>query len=654
MNFTGLTATEMLGLFGALGGAMVLLYLLKLRRRRVEVPFAPLWARVVEERQASSLFRRLKRVFSLLIQLAVIALIVLALGDPRPEGGSGCGFTPPEPPPQRHTLLLLDSSASMAALERGQTRIEQAAERAHRIVDDLGDNPAHKVMVVAADTGIRPLTLWTPDRKAAHEAIDRYAAEGARDTSSAPEEALRLAEQALRDREDAEAIFITDAAFDPIPEQRREALDLAVETVGEPRVNVGIEAFNVRPYLDDSLTYALFYAVRNTSDRPLKATLLLYANPDGLAPEDFVRPERIVGSYALELPAGGVARDVVGDLKFEGDRLAARVVVDSAEPVHDVFPRDDLAFALVPERRKLKVQLVTEANLFLEASLLVRENVDLATVAPADYAGPGGFDVTIVDSADVDVSKPGRYFLLDPQPGGPFAIQGTVEEPAAWKVDRDHPLARGLSFEDLAIEVASKVDREKGDDVVVWAEGWVPLLLTRHDDDTDRTFAALTFDVRRSRFPLNYAFPLLVVNVLNWFQPQPTGLVPTRRAGVDLSIPLNRELAAVDPIAMGIQGPDPDASARVVADRVLLNADRIGLYELTTPATDATQVVALNLMDPAESAIAPRGDYPAWTAPPPYDPPEPPFPGTPWRALLLGALVIVALEWLTWHRRLTV
>ena len=82
MNFAGLSAGEMWTLFAAFGGAMVVLYILKLRRRRVEVPFSPLWARVVEERQSSSLFRRLKRIFSLLVQLLIIGLLVLALGDP--------------------------------------------------------------------------------------------------------------------------------------------------------------------------------------------------------------------------------------------------------------------------------------------------------------------------------------------------------------------------------------------------------------------------------------------------------------------------------------------------------------------------------------------------------------------------------------------
>ncbi len=103
--------------------------------------------------------------------------------------------------------------------------------------------------------------------------------------------------------------------------------------------------------------------------------------------------------------------------------------------------------------------------------------------------------------------------------------------------------------------------------------------------------------------------------------------------------------------------------ARRVADRLHLTGPRAGIYEITAadlagvPAPqDAGEptVVALNLMDPLESDITPRGDYTGWTAPAPYVPPEPPWPGTPWRALLIVALGVIAIEWLTWHRRLTV
>lgn len=646
MSFGALGTETLLALYGALAFGMVLLYVLRLRRRRVEVPFAPLWARVVEERQSTALFRRLKRLFSLLVQLALLALLVLALGDPKLDGGgflSGCGFAPPDPPPPRHTLLLLDSSASMASFERGRSRIERAAEEAHRVVDSLGPNPAHRVMVAAADTRVRPLTLWTTDRKEVHEAIEGYLRAGPRDTPTDMAAALDVARQVLRGREGAETVLVTDRGFAPL-----EAPDVRVLGAGEGGVNVGLEAFNVRPYLDDSLTYALFYAVRNTADRPVRATLFVYANESGRAPEDFVQPERIVAAYPLELPAKGVLRKVVGDLRFAGSRLAARVVLDASEPAADVFPRDDLAFALVPERKRLRVQLVTEGNLFLQASLLVRENVDFEVVAPAAYASPDGFDLTIVDGAAVDLSRPGRYLLVDPAPGGPFEVRGTVESPEVARVDAKHALSRGLAWVDPAIARASAITTERGDEVVVAAADGTPLVLTRRDETGGRTFAVLAFDLRESLLPLNYAFPLLVVNALNWFQPQPDGLVPTHRAGVELSLP-----ADLPPGPLTVTGPGR-AEARLVDGRVHLTADRIGIYEIASPGAEEPLRVALNLLDPAESDVAPRGDYAAWTPPPPWTPPAPPWPGTPWRALLVVALGIVALEWLTFHRRLTV
>ncbi|MCB9727938.1 MAG: VWA domain-containing protein [Deltaproteobacteria bacterium] len=650
MSFALMSIGEMLTLFGALGGAMVLLYVLKLRRRRVEVPFAPLWARLVEERQSSALFRRLRRLLSLLVQLTILALIVLAMGDPRLSAGQGCGFEPAPPPPERHTLLLLDSSASMATFERGRTRMERGAAKANAVIDALGANPAHRVMVAAVDTDLRPLTLWTSDRAQAHAAVASWLAAGARDTATDIPHALELARDVLRGRAGAETVLVSDAAWEPPSAALAEAVGLSVEQVGEPGANVGIEALNVRPYLDDSLTYALFYAVRNTGPRPLRATLYLYANEEGRSPADFIDDARIVASVALTLPARGVARDVLGDLEFEGSRLAARVVIDPAEDTADPLARDDVALALVPPRRRLRVQLVSEGNLFVQASLLVRENVDFEAIAPADYRGPEGYDVTIVDRADVDISRPGRYLMLDPAPGDDFRITGSVEEPTVAHVAQDHPLARGLVLADLGIPSASRFERRDGDTTVASAEDGTPLLFVRDAPESGRSFVVLPFDLTRSLLPVNYAFPLLVVNALNWFQPQPDGLVPTHHAGRTVSLP-----ATLPEGPLTVSGP-PEAGpveARRLADRIALRADRAGIYELSTPGAEEPLRVALNLMDPAESVITPRAELPAWSPPAPWTPASPPWPGTVWRALLLIALGVSMVEWLTWHRSLT-
>ena len=80
MHFVGLPLSALLPIFGLAAAAVVGLYILKLRRRPVAVPFERLWERILRDKEATSLFSRLKRLLSLLLQLLVLAALVLALG----------------------------------------------------------------------------------------------------------------------------------------------------------------------------------------------------------------------------------------------------------------------------------------------------------------------------------------------------------------------------------------------------------------------------------------------------------------------------------------------------------------------------------------------------------------------------------------------
>lgn len=687
MSFAGLTGSQLLTLFGGLGGAMVLLYILKLRRRRVEVPFSPLWARVTEERQSSSLFKALKRIFSLLIQLCILAAIIIAMGDPKVSGMSGCNYESPKPPPTRHTVLMLDASASMSAVEGGETRVKRARARAHKLIDELGENPNHRAMILQFDGKVRPLSLWSADRKALHAAVDRYAVTGALDTATNIDEALKFADAAIRGRDEAEVVIVSDRGFAPVDEAMVKRLKLSVEPLGKPGANVALEAFNVRPYLDDSLSYAIFYAIRNEVDRPVKATLFLYANEEGNSVEDFADGGNIVGSYSLTLPAGAVHSQVLDNISFAGARIMAKVEIDAEEPVRDLLPRDDVAFAIVPERKKLKIQLVSKGNNFLHATLFVRENVDFELVDPEAYKGPENYDVTIVDGVNVDISRPGAYFVIDPQPdNGEFEFVGVLEEPDVKRVKTKHPIARNLKLVDLNIAGMRAVKRQRGDTVVVAAQEGAPLLMTRTDAATQRKFVVLGFDIKNSLLPLNYAFPLLVVNVLNWFYAEDDALLKPNRAGTRVSVaydvpgspgdevtvigpkarqPVSTQEEAVSPtnvLAEGVKDPpspkkpiaEEAVKARRVGDRLLFSTDRIGIYEFSSPAADKPMAVAVNLMNRSESSILPQGEYKAFKAPPKWEKPDDPWMENLWRAFLLGALALFALEWLTYNRRLTV
>src|SRR5688572_26166297 len=129
LTFAGMAAGQLATLAAALGGALVVLYILKLRRRKVVVPYSALWDRVLRERETSTLFKRLRRLLSLLVQVAILLLILGALGDPRPKTAEHHG---------RDIVVLLDTSASMQATDVPGGRMTRALEEARKLVRGLG------------------------------------------------------------------------------------------------------------------------------------------------------------------------------------------------------------------------------------------------------------------------------------------------------------------------------------------------------------------------------------------------------------------------------------------------------------------------------------------------------------------------------------
>jgi len=88
MHLTGLPLATLIQIAAGLGALVLVSYILKLKRRPVAVPFSKLWERILRDKEATSLFSQLKRIFSLLLQLALLALLLFAsatLAPPPPS-----------------------------------------------------------------------------------------------------------------------------------------------------------------------------------------------------------------------------------------------------------------------------------------------------------------------------------------------------------------------------------------------------------------------------------------------------------------------------------------------------------------------------------------------------------------------------------------
>lgn len=628
MTFAGLPLAQLLAIFGAAAAMVTVFYILKLRRRAFAVPFSPLWNRILRDKEATSLFSRLKRLMSLLLQLALLALLVLALGDPRAATALLKG---------RHLVVLVDTSASMQATDVGPNRLASAKEEVRKMIRGLGGSD--RMLIAQMDAVTSAVVPMSGDTAELERALDRVQATDAR--ADFPR-ALRFATDAVRGLERPEIIVVSDgnlgeAADASGPVKLGEA-KLVYVPVGKGKRNVAITQFSVRRYPLDKSRYEVMLEVTNTGTEPEDVELTLFG--DGL----------LVDLTKLRLAPGERLPRFYPNLSGASSALEAKLAL--AGGGHDDLPADDHAFARLPERRRAKVLVVSEGNMYLEAALLLDEYLEVTQMRPQAYAASAGtsasYDLAIFDTVTPAAAPKTNALYIDPRgPGSPVKVGAELDRPGFDKVDVKHPVARFVSLEDVNIIRGHRLTPEPGDRVVGLSES-APILIGGVRGG--HKFVALGFDVRDSDLPLRVAWPLFLMNCVNWFTDEDASYLSSFRTGDVWRIPAPSDAqSATLTLPGGATQPVPVHEGRAVH-----LGTRAGFYELALPNGQKTTFAA-NLLDGAESTIAPQ--------------PELVVDGQHagalegfqigvrreiWIYLLIAVALLTAIEWATYHRRVTV
>jgi hypothetical protein len=626
--FAGIPLAQLAAIFTAVGFGVVVLYVLKLRRRVVAVPFSPLWERILRDKEATTLFSRLKRLLSLLLQLALLALLVLALGDPRAAESLIRGRT---------VVVLVDASASMQATDVARTRLGGAKDEVRKIVRGLGG--ADRMLVAQMDATVTPLGPMTGDTSALERELDAVRATDAR--ADFPR-ALRFATDVLRGVDRGEIVVVSDGALgdasDTSGPVHLGGAKLTYVRVGRSSANVGVTQFSVRRYPIDKSRYEVMLELSNSGTEVEDVELQLLG--DGA----------LVDLTRLRLQPGERLPRFYAQLSGASRTLEAKIA--RVDGTHDDLPADDHAYALLPARRRAKVLVVTEGDTYLEAALLLDEYLDVTDVAPAGYAAAlakSDWDAVIFDRVTpAELPKTNALYLDPRSPGGPVKVEAALKNPGFDKVDRRHPVVRFLGLDDVNIAAGHKLVPEPGDKVLGAADGGASPILVAGTRGSYK-FVALGFDVSASDLPLRVAWPLFVLDCINWFTDEDAEYLSSFRTGDVWRIPVASSIAQATLTL-------PDGTARPVPvheGRAVLLGVQAGFYELT--AGDEKTSFAANLLDAGESAIAPQdkltvdgkdaGEVAGYHV------------GVRreiWIYLLLAAALLTAIEWATYHRRVTV
>jgi hypothetical protein len=696
VSFAGWALADLAILFGSGAVAVTGLYLLRMRRRKVEVPFAALWDRVTRESETRRLWKRLRRLLSWLIQLIVLALACLALGDPRPESWLR------DP---RTVAIVIDTSASMAgSTEEGPTRLETALTRVRAEIGALG--PADRAVLIAAGSEVTvPAPLGgDPTRLLA-------ALEGLQPTPGEADmtRALALARNVVAGQRDPDILILTDGALgsqslarvgdclnagsDPeagtgetgsegAAAQARPRCRLML--IEGPTANVAITAFAARRYPSDREKVEVLVEVQNLGDEP--ATFLVDVEAEGLSVGDRKR---------VELAPGERRRLIEPKLDAARDRLIARLEPVQGDPASaaSLGPKDDdVAWAIVPPLDPLEAVLVTDgSNLFLEAALLtLDDHVRLTTLPPdqgqADHEAIRDADLVFYDVADHPLPDPlpeTNLVLFDPhrkaESPSPIELRSQLQRPRLSEQARKHEILAGVVFKDVNMHRGTSFKTRPGDQVLVSHLG-EPVVVLREDLDS---ILAIGFDPRESDLPLRVAFPLLVANTVDYFA--------RREAGFVASVPVgaSRELALAD-LGLGGRGvhaveirePSPArlaeqrgtmapardtvpsrksrTRASVQNGRFRIRALVPGFHVLEAlggESAGAQVEIAVNQASADASNLNSRIDASGLSESQLAGGPPAPAPlneGPLWTLILLAIAAVIALEWASYHRRKTV
>ncbi len=625
MHLAGLPLSTVLGVFGVAAACTVVLYILKLRRRPVAVVFSPIWQRVLGARESSRLFSQLKRWLSLILQLVLLALLALALGDPRLAARAA---------ETRHVVVLVDGSASMQASDVPGGRIGAASEAVSRLLAGLG--PADRMLLAQMDATVTPLSTMTDDVAELGQALRRVQPS---DTRADLGRALGFALDSLSGRSRPEIIVVSDGAF--TDEARRHApplgdVQLTFLPVGKSGHNVAITGFSVRRYPLDRARHEVMLEVLNANDGPADVELTLLG--DG----------QVAETTRLSLGPGERRAQFYANLAGADRTLEATL---AAPRGLDELARDNHAYALMPERHRTRVLVITPGNTYLEAALLLDEYLDVTRVNPADALPAGRFDVTILDGVSVPVEpRLGSLLYLNvPEAGGPVALGRKIEDFGFDRWDEASPILRWTAPENVQVRTGHALVPGARDQVVGASE-LGPILVSGRRDG--QAFVALGFDPRESDLVLRITWPLFLLNTINYFVAEDTGYVSSFRTGEIWQIPApeGAELAWLT---------EPDGSRMRVAIKDGKAAHlglHAGFYELAVEGSATPPLrFAANLADPEESKITPQPELKLGAA----------VAAAPagfevrarhqlWGYLVMAVLLLSALEWLTYHRRLTV
>lgn len=599
---------------------IILLYILKRKYEPIEVSSILLWQRFLHEQEANKPWQKLRRNLLLFLQLLVACLLILTLLRPA---------LPAEGFLAEHTVVVLDTSGRMLAIEGEKTRFELAKER----IEELIANLDKKQTMTLLEIGQEP-KIWITnngDKQQLRRALEQMEA---RPGSGNHQAAWTLA-MAIAQSEPGTGIIwfgdgnVANSGSISFPDGFAPSLFEQIE-LGQNKENVAISTFvtQAREGIVEGLIRLDNYGLRQKQGK-------LYIYND---------QEQLLDSVAVELQGGRSFTHTIADLP-ESSFYRAELELEG-----DGLEEDNQLWSVPFSQREIKAVLVSPSgNRFLSQALTLGHRLQLERMNQFPKEWPADIDVWIFDRVVPETLPAGNMLLIGPQQATswlPYEGKEELSVPLE-KTMEAHPLLEYTEWGDIYVKEVSRLGMMPELDRLVRA-GQESILLAGQIQG--RRAVVLNFDLHDSDFPLRTTFPIFIQQAISWLAPIQSLPIGTAYPGEPLFIPLTpgaEERSILQP-----DGRQVEVEAKGATSYLYQVPEQLGLFQLKEVRGSEELVRYFTVqMKPSESHIA--------LVPIPYSQPnvneteqENVLSGrkelSPWLAIL--ALFLVMLEWVVYQR----
>ncbi|MEL7498168.1 MAG: BatA and WFA domain-containing protein [Planctomycetota bacterium] len=608
---------------------LLAIYLLKVQPRRKPTTAYFLWENIFQENKATSLFQRLRDLFSLLLMFLAFAAIVFALTRPDFSGDQ-----------QKDLVLVVDVSASMNATDRLSTRLASAKTVARQIVRALNGNQRCSIAVVANESSY--LSHLTDNPKELLDAIERIEPteltsriEAIQEFSRTMDESSPLTElsgdessdsqdsrddAALESNDEFRIILISDGGVGgAIPD------DVELIKVGEGGGgNVGLVAADLQRLPSGDNRAGLFFQVHSTFAEAVQAELVVSHETE----------DNISRLLPLEIQPGKNPADVIEIPGAEDGNWFVRLEMKS----EDALSSDDVAYLALAPQRPILVSIDTEDRYFYENSVLAFSQTG-GLLSLAETPDQSQIQITQATTSSSDAklgSSVPDVVLFKPEGESPWwnSLGDEIEVTLPRAIDESHPVIRHLDIASIDFVGARRIEAPAGAEIWVAAEDDTPLIY--RTARAGQNVIVVNMDPLVSNFYFSSWFPVLIYSSATHLAGRSESLSSSYPSG---------QIATIPGVEPGNQSRTtivkPNGEEFETSASLLGPLDQLGHYQLANRA--GQWPTACSLLSPTETAI----DNPQLE-----DTSQPVNRGySPTNWLTLIALMVILVESILYQRR---